>query len=404
MISRGWDRVFQRIRTHNEVLKQLDTGHPKKPLSLDPQLQQDASSTTIPSLRALQYIVDMGGVCIARTDDPNLSFPHIRSMLDDVARRVHVTMTILLSKGAVERLPFPALPASSPRERVTALAFALVHVERFVGNSDDYYNERNSFVDHVLQQKVGVRVCHSAECCSLTVFCLIRCCQAGIPISLSLLHMSVAARLGILLEPVNFPGHFLLCASTRRNRALETEFKMQSEELAPQPGSSSVFAPEMKSENPFVGLLRQRFHQVYLQGAPGHESVALDSTEDLIYADAFSGRIMEAAVLREGPVDDSLTQPCSFLAMFQRMYANIMGLYDARGDPLVVLCVAMSVHLHQLHGEISTEPVQRTQLHSNSEAQINELLEHFRLHFTQADQIALRNAYRAFRQSSSFVR
>lgn len=34
--------------------------------------------------------------------------------------------------------------------------------------------------------------------------------RMGIPISLSVLYMTLARRLGVQLEPVNFPNHFLL--------------------------------------------------------------------------------------------------------------------------------------------------------------------------------------------------
>lgn len=34
--------------------------------------------------------------------------------------------------------------------------------------------------------------------------------RTGIPISLSVLYMTLARRLGVQLEPVNFPNHFLL--------------------------------------------------------------------------------------------------------------------------------------------------------------------------------------------------
>lgn len=34
--------------------------------------------------------------------------------------------------------------------------------------------------------------------------------RTGIPISLSVLYLTLARRLGVQLEPVNFPNHFLL--------------------------------------------------------------------------------------------------------------------------------------------------------------------------------------------------
>lgn len=54
------------------------------------------------------------------------------------------------------------------------------------GNTDDYYDPRNSFIDEVLRR---------------------RC---GIPISLSVIYMEVGRRLGVPLGGVSFPGHFLI--------------------------------------------------------------------------------------------------------------------------------------------------------------------------------------------------
>ncbi|CAG2216605.1 FBXO21 [Mytilus edulis] len=56
----------------------------------------------------------------------------------------------------------------------------------FHGNSEDYYNEKNSYINQVLNLK------------------------SGIPITLSIVYISVAKRLGIELHPVNFPSHFLI--------------------------------------------------------------------------------------------------------------------------------------------------------------------------------------------------
>jgi len=58
--------------------------------------------------------------------------------------------------------------------------------EEFSGNSDDYYNPNNSYINMVLENK------------------------KGIPITLCLLYSCLLKRLGVILTPVNFPGHFLL--------------------------------------------------------------------------------------------------------------------------------------------------------------------------------------------------
>ncbi|XP_045132734.1 F-box only protein 21-like isoform X3 [Portunus trituberculatus] len=57
---------------------------------------------------------------------------------------------------------------------------------KFAGNSDDYYSLKNSLINEVLSSR------------------------KGIPITLSIVYMAVCHRLGIRLEPVNFPSHFLV--------------------------------------------------------------------------------------------------------------------------------------------------------------------------------------------------
>ena len=56
----------------------------------------------------------------------------------------------------------------------------------FHGNRDDYYDPRNSYLNEVIDRRTGI------------------------PITLSVVHMEVAKRLGRRLEGVNLPSHFLL--------------------------------------------------------------------------------------------------------------------------------------------------------------------------------------------------
>ncbi len=56
----------------------------------------------------------------------------------------------------------------------------------FEGDTEDYYNPRNSYLNEVMDSR------------------------RGIPISLSVLYMEVARRVNVHLLPVSMPGHFLL--------------------------------------------------------------------------------------------------------------------------------------------------------------------------------------------------
>jgi regulator of sirC expression with transglutaminase-like and TPR domain len=56
----------------------------------------------------------------------------------------------------------------------------------FSGNQQDYYDPRNSYLNDVLDRKLGI------------------------PISLGVIQMELARRMGVPLEGVSFPGHFLV--------------------------------------------------------------------------------------------------------------------------------------------------------------------------------------------------
>ena len=56
----------------------------------------------------------------------------------------------------------------------------------FHGNQDAYYDPRNSFLDQVIERRVGI------------------------PITLSLVYIEVGQRCGLPLVGVGFPGHFLV--------------------------------------------------------------------------------------------------------------------------------------------------------------------------------------------------
>jgi regulator of sirC expression with transglutaminase-like and TPR domain len=76
--------------------------------------------------------------------------------------------------------------AGSPDDAGRVLARTLFGELGFRGNTDDYYDPRNSFLAEVLDRKVGI------------------------PITLSVLYLEVARRLGLGAAGVGFPGHFLV--------------------------------------------------------------------------------------------------------------------------------------------------------------------------------------------------
>jgi regulator of sirC expression with transglutaminase-like and TPR domain len=92
--------------------------------------------------------------------------------------------------GDIERLALRLRSSTpqtaSPEERVAALNEFLFGDLGFRGNTEAYYDPRNSYLHEVMDRKIGI------------------------PITLSVLYMAVGRRVGLPLEGVSFPGHFLV--------------------------------------------------------------------------------------------------------------------------------------------------------------------------------------------------
>ncbi len=115
-----------------------------------------------------------GALTIARIGYPALDAAPYLARLDTLA------------DGARPRLR----PGLSPADAGLAVAGYLFHDLGFRGNEDDYYDPCNSFLNDVLERRTGI------------------------PISLSVLLIETAVRLGLPAEGVGFPGHFLVRIDT----------------------------------------------------------------------------------------------------------------------------------------------------------------------------------------------
>ena len=71
-------------------------------------------------------------------------------------------------------------------QKVAALNWHLFGELRFCGNADAYYDPRNSYLNEVLERRTGI------------------------PITLAIVYLEVGRRLGLQLQGVSFPGHFLV--------------------------------------------------------------------------------------------------------------------------------------------------------------------------------------------------
>ena len=107
-----------------------------------------------------------------------------------IAAEEYVTLDVHAYLGRLDALAddireaIDNAPDAAAASRV--LARYLYDVQGMRGNPEDYYDPRNSFLNDVLDH---------------------RC---GIPITLSILYMEVARRLGLIVQGIGLPGHFMV--------------------------------------------------------------------------------------------------------------------------------------------------------------------------------------------------
>ncbi len=110
-------------------------------------------------------------LAVAAEEYPGLDVSTYLRAVDALASRVEA------------RLLPPPRPAAAVLSAVKSVLF---EEEGFRGNQAAYYDPRNSFLNEVLDRKLGI------------------------PITLSILYIEVAGRCGLPLQGVGFPGHFLV--------------------------------------------------------------------------------------------------------------------------------------------------------------------------------------------------
>lgn len=116
---------------------------------------------------------------IATIEYPQLDTQRFLATLDSLAYRVRAILNLPQRETS--------LPESmAPLTVIDALNKVLFEEEGFRGNESDYYNPDNSFLNKVLENRVGI------------------------PISLSLLYIEIGKRVGLLIEGIGLPFHFVV--------------------------------------------------------------------------------------------------------------------------------------------------------------------------------------------------
>src|SRR5205807_10541056 len=109
-------------------------------------------------------------LCLAREEYPGVD---VEAYLGELAAMAHDVR--------------PRLRGGLP-DRVRALCRYLFHELGFRGNSQAYYDPRNSYFNEVLDRRTGI------------------------PLTLTLVAITVGGRAGLMVEGVGLPGHFVVKA------------------------------------------------------------------------------------------------------------------------------------------------------------------------------------------------
>jgi regulator of sirC expression with transglutaminase-like and TPR domain len=117
-----------------------------------------------------QLDLEKGAFMLAKVTYPAFDYGAYQKRLDEIAEKVRPRLKTALKI----------------RSRLRVLNDYLFRKEGYRGNWDDYFDPQNSFMNRVIDRKLGI------------------------PISLAVLYLLVARRLKLPVEGVGIPGHFML--------------------------------------------------------------------------------------------------------------------------------------------------------------------------------------------------
>ncbi len=151
---------------------------------------------------------------IAAEEYPDLDIASCLSRLDDIAHTLKRRLRADISTA----------------DTILSLNRYLFKELGFGPNLEDYYDPRNSFLNEVIERKVGI------------------------PITLSIVYIEIGQRIGLPLEGVSFPGNFLVKCTVR--------------------GDAIVLDPYAKGISLSLADLQQRLRQLYGGETPSKTQVA----------------------------------------------------------------------------------------------------------------------------------
>lgn len=119
------------------------------------------------------FLLIEAAASVAQDDDPTLDVLAVVAEIDELGLRL------------ARRLA----PDAAAQQRLRLLNHYFFRELGFAGNLNDYYSPRNSHLHHVLHTR------------------------RGIPITLALIYLEMARVIGLKVQGISFPGHFLIKCS-----------------------------------------------------------------------------------------------------------------------------------------------------------------------------------------------
>ncbi|OIP72899.1 MAG: hypothetical protein AUK48_10800 [Oscillatoriales cyanobacterium CG2_30_44_21] len=111
-----------------------------------------------------------GALAIAWEEYPQMDLGHYRAKFDAMVSDL---------QPRLDKIHYPL-------KVIQEINRYLFSEQGFCGNDHDYYDPRNSFINNVLDRRLGI------------------------PLSLSIIYMLLSDRLGFAMDGISFPGHFII--------------------------------------------------------------------------------------------------------------------------------------------------------------------------------------------------
>jgi regulator of sirC expression with transglutaminase-like and TPR domain len=196
-----------------------------------------------------QFNLAEASLLIAQDVYPKLDVARYLGQLDDIAAAIR------------RRIAEDAFA----EQKVLALNYYLFNEMRFVGNVEDYYDPRNSYLNEVLERRTGI------------------------PLTLSIVYVEVGKRLGLNLKGVSFPGHFLVKLSVKRGELVldpfiggeaqsESELRQRLAQVMPEGDARSVPIDrylEPASSRQVIARMLRNLKKIYLEGEKLEQALAV---------------------------------------------------------------------------------------------------------------------------------